>query len=455
MPATASRTTPPTIGIVGAGASGTLAAIHLLSRARVPVRIVLIDRNLPPGRGVAYGTTDPQHLLNVRAGNMSALPDDPLHFAAWARSDSSDFVSRRVYAEYLAATLEAAQSEATPGVILDVRKGAVVDAKIYATALRLEADQSIRADRSVLALGNFPPGPLRLAGALDGFVRQDPWSPSALEGLEIDQPVLLVGTGLTMVDVVVSLIGTRGHRGQIYALSRRGQVPQIHADMGPDPTSPPDDLPMTTLGLLRRVRQMAAREDDWRSAVDGLRPVTQSTWQALPLAERERFVRHLQPYWDTHRHRIAPRIGRLICDARQSGQLTVVAGRLLGVDGSNVRVKPRHADERTLQVARVINCTGPAASLRGVQDPFVQRLLTRGLASPGLLDFGLRTLRDGRLVDAHGQPSARLFTLGPMRRGELWETIAVPDIRVQAANLAEVLLHELDAGPEHWRYPRQ
>jgi uncharacterized NAD(P)/FAD-binding protein YdhS len=438
--------TAPIVAIVGAGASGTLAAIHVLRRARRPTRVVLIDRQSPPGKGVAYGTTDPLHLLNVRAAGMSAFADDPQHLASWAKSDPAEFLPRQLYARYLSETLRAAQADASSGVTLEVRRDEVIDLSDDACALHLSSGEWMECARVVLALGNFSPRHLRLASANCFFqLHQDPWSPSALEGLGSGDAVLLVGTGLTMVDVVVSLIGTRGHRGQIYAVSRRGQLPQVHAEIGPQPAPAVEDLPPSALGALRAVRRAATREADWRSIVDGLRPVTQSIWQSFSPVERERFVRHVQPYWDTHRHRIAPRVGQLVAEARDADQLHVFAGRLVAANGAQVHIKLRNAGERWLEVKRVINCTGPETNPVRLEDPLVQHLLERGLASADSLGLGFNTVAGGRLVDARGQASQRVLSLGPMRRAELWETIAVPDIRVQAAELAELLVSELGA----------
>jgi uncharacterized NAD(P)/FAD-binding protein YdhS len=396
---------------------------------------------------VAYGTTDPLHLLNVRAGGMSVFGDDPQHFARWADASPDEFLPRQQYARYVSDTLRTARADAASGVTLEVRRDGVIDVVDDPGALQLSSGEWIDCARVVLALGNFSPRSLRLAGAESSLqICQDPWSPSALDGLGADEGVLLVGTGLTMIDEVVSLIGTRGHRGQIYAVSRRGQLPQVHAELGPEPAPPVEDLPPTAFGALRAVRRAARHEPDWRSTVDGLRSVTQATWQSLPLAERERFLRHVQPYWDTHRHRIAPSIGRLVAEARDCGQLHVYAGRVVGVNAASVRIKLRHAGERALEVKRVINCTGPETNLARLDDPLVQHLLERGLVSPDPLGLGFTTVSDGRLVDARGQPTRRLLSLGPMRRAELWETIAVPDIRVQAAELAELLASELELG---------
>jgi uncharacterized NAD(P)/FAD-binding protein YdhS len=65
----------PVIAVIGAGASGTLAVIHLIREAaarRVPLRVALIDRHGRHGLGQAYSTTHPAHLLNAPADAMVA-----------------------------------------------------------------------------------------------------------------------------------------------------------------------------------------------------------------------------------------------------------------------------------------------------------------------------------------------------------------------------------------------
>jgi uncharacterized NAD(P)/FAD-binding protein YdhS len=454
---------PPTVAIIGAGASGTLAAIHLLRRARQPFEVVLFDRLSAPGHGIAYGSEVEAHLLNVRAGNMSGLPDEPRHFVDWLHQADvgdewrvavpTDFVPRQLYARYLEATLRAAQASATSGVRLTVRQEEVTALAPDQRTLALDGGATLTADRSVLALGNFLPQPLLgYQAPSDSGVYDDPWAAASLDGLDPASPVLLVGTGLTMIDVVVSLVLERRHTGPISAVSRRGLLPRVHGGPGGYTRAwVESELPSDTLGLLRRVRQevgvAAEAGHDWRGVVDSLRPVTQALWQRASAGERERFLRHVQPYWDTHRHRIAPRIGRVVAEVQATGQLSVRAGRVTRIEpgptGVRVDVAARRGGHWSTDVARVINCTGPAVNVNRLNDPLVASLLAGGLVRPDALNLGLATTAEGRLVDASGSPTERLFTLGPMRRGELWETTAVPDIRAQAARLGEVLLGEL------------
>ncbi len=452
----------PTIAIVGGGASGTLAALQLLRQARRPLRVVLCDRGADESLGAAFSTRDPMHLLNVRAGAMSAFPDAPLDFVAWLTEhheaeqppvEAGQFVARRRYGAYLRDRLREAAEAAPPGATLEIERDAVVRVAADPPRLVLGSGRTIPVDRVVLALGNFHPRPLPVRGPT-GMVRDDPWVPSALEGLRPASGVLLVGTGLTMVDAVVSLVVTQRHTGPIYAVSRRGLLPRVHVEVGaPNESWADAAFATSTRGLVRQVRtraeDAAAVERDWRTVLDGLRPATQQLWRGLSAAERERFLRHVVPYWDTHRHRIAPEVGRVLAEAQASGQLQVWAGRLLGAEpvadgrGMRVHIGLRRDGVRQVEVERVLNCTGPATDYERVDEPLVADLLGSGQASADPLHLGFQTTAEGRLVQADGSPSSVLFGLGPMRRAELWETTAVPEIRAQAARLAEVLTAEL------------
>jgi uncharacterized NAD(P)/FAD-binding protein YdhS len=456
------RASPPTVGIVGGGASGTLTALQLLRQAARPLRVVLLERGSNEALGAAFSTRDPLHLLNVRAGAMSAFPDAPRDFVDWLAEqrelaeppvEAGEFVARRRYAAYLRDRLRSAAAAARPGVTLEVWRDSVVRVAANPPRLALASGRSLPVDRVVLALGNFQPRSLPLRGP-PGMVRDDPWAPSALAGVPSAGGVLLVGTGLTMVDAVVSLVASQGHTGPIYGVSRRGLLPRVHVAVGaPNESWAEVTFATTTRGLVRQVRARAegaaAAQRDWRTVLDGLRPDTQKLWRGLPPTERERFLRHVVPYWDTHRHRIAPRVGQILADAQASGQLRVWAGRVLGgepvADGGALRVQIglRRDGVVEVEVERVLNCTGPATDYERVDEPLVANLLGSGQASADPQRLGFRTAAEGRLLAADGSPSATLFGLGPVRRAELWETTAIPEIRAQAARLAEVLTAEL------------
>lgn len=456
------------VAVIGAGASGTLLAARLLLHpASEGLRVYLIERRPRAGQGVAYSTVSEGHLLNVPALNMSAFPEDPGHFVRWLRAgplpgaSRETFAPRRLYGSYLERVLEEA-GLASRGTLVRLRGEAVAIEEEAGDELcvRLGDGRRVRAGQVVLALGNFPPRNPPLGSP--SFHRSpryvaDPWAPGALERVSGDAPVLLVGTSLTAIDVAISL-QERGRRAPIYAVSRRGLVPNAYR---PDVISPPyprfvlpsDPEAAGIRSLFRRVREEAGRAErlgrDWHGVVEALRPVVQGLWISLPEAERRRFLRHVQPYWEVHRHRIAPEVGERVCAMRREGRLVVMAGRVMRCrevrGGVEAEIAPRgsRGGMRVLRTGWVVNCTAPETDLRRVRHPLVEGIFAGGLARPGPLGLGLDAGEEGELFDARGRPSRVLYTLGPLRKGRLWETIAVPEIREQAARLAAVLLGDV------------
>ena len=434
------------VAIVGAGFSGALLAVNLL-RHDGP-RTTMVERAPSPARGAAYSAAAPEHLLNVRAGNMSALPDQPDHFVRWldGRGLPGGFAPRQVYGDYLADLLAEA-SAAAPGRLRIVRAEATgAEVGDHGVRIALAGGEAIAADTLVLAPGNLPPA---VPGGLDagdlppGCYVADPWRGTLVEGLGDDDTVLVLGTGLTMVDVAL-LLDARGFGGTIVAVSRRGLAPRAH-DAAPPPPLRRDRPPATAIGLLREVR---ARGEaiGWRGAVDELRPMTQALWRALPPDERRRCLRHLRAWWDVHRHRIAPEVAERLAAMQAAGRLRIVAGRLTGwrdEDGrARVRYRPRGTDrEETIRAARVVNGTGPQGDLRRVTDPLLASLREAGLLRPDPLAIGIDVDQDARCLDTDGRASDRLLAIGPMTRGAFWEIVAVPDIRRQVWSVARRLAH--------------
>ncbi len=456
-----------TFAIIGAGFGGTMTCVHLLRLLAEQQRetggeesfsVLLIEKSGRFTAGAAYSTTSQAHLLNVPAGRMSAMPDDPDHFLRWARQQDpkiggGTFVPRPQYGKYLASILEEADASAGKAVRLTrVPRGAAgVRVESEGVTIELEGGSEIRADVAVLAIGNFPPGNPWVADPTfykSWRYAKDPWGMGALD-VEPDGEVLLMGTGLTMVDIAIAL-KERGHRGKIHAVSRRGLLPQPHRVSIRPPTSHPrpkslDEWPRTAIGLLKslraEVRAAAAKGIDWREVVTSLRHDTPALWKSLNERERSRFLRHVRPFWETHRHRAAPESATPIAELIARNELVVHAGRVLGYvesdSGVDVRMLPRgEAGEQTLRVARVINCTGPETDLRKVEDAFVQRLVHDGLVRHDALGLGLDTDAHGAIVSADGRVQERLMLVGPLRKGQLWENTAVPELRGEALAMA-------------------
>lgn len=454
--------------------SGALVAAHLLSLSRAPVQVSVIDPAERIGEGVAYRTRHPEHFLNVRVKVMSGVAGDPDHLARWLKGagreaaarwgadpDPEAFLPRGLYAEYIRSVLDAAVAagRATGSTLHHVRGLATGVTRVPGgAAVRMQDGGTVEAPRIVLALGNFlPPHPVEGEGVFyrsDAYVH-DPWAHGALGGTGADAPVLIIGCGLTMIDVTVSLARS-GHRGPITAISRRGLVGHPNAPRSTGAWSIEyDALPRTMRALVRMVREESARAAgqgvDWRSVVDSVRPHSQRYWRDLSPEEQRRFLRHVRAYWEIHRHRTAPINMREIDAMRASGRLSVRAGRIQGFrrDGHAVSVAflPRGASAvETIRVERVINATGPEGDFRKTRSPLVDGLLTEGWVRPGPHGFGFDATPGGVLLDAKGAASPFLYSLGPPLRGVLWETLAVPEIREQAAAIARDILGTGGAG---------
>ena len=446
------------IAIIGGGFSGTMMAVELLRRTGPAVSVVLIERSAVPGRGVAYGTQFEGHLLNVRAKNMSAYANAPDHFVKWAQRHYSwsvkpdDFLPRSVYGLYISSQLREAIS--VSAAEFRCIPDEAIDLNCYhgGCEIQLAHGGTISADSVVLALGNFPPADLQIPGKPANSTRyiSNPWLPKPWIDTTQDDEVLLIGSGLTSVDVILDL-RARGFEGRIHVLSRRGLLPQKHSAV-PFPPFHTDGIPKNIRGLLRMIRQRVkaaeARASNWREVIDSLRPVTQQIWRELPLHEQRRFLRHLRPYWDVHRHRIAERIADQITLQIRNGQIQTHAGRITQYQENAEQVELTYRERKTgasrsLHVDRVVNCTGPDGDFRRVNSPLVSSLIDRSLARPDDLSLGLDVAENGALIDESGTESAVLSALGPLRKGKLWESIAVPELRVQVAQLADRLVNNL------------
>jgi len=462
---------PVKIAIVGAGFSGTLVAAHLLGQAESPLTVYLIERTPRQfGRGVAYSSGIECHLLNVPAANMSAFSDDPEHFLRWAKEREkrlidppwvtevgpTSFLPRRAYGDYLSWVIDEAERAAGPEVRLERRVDKAIGLTIIPEgfSLRLLGGETLQVHKLVLAVGNFLPGNPTVADPRfyeSPRYHGNPWSSEVLQDLLATQSCLLIGAGLTMADWAITL-SEAGYRGTIHVLSRRGLWPLAHRPYTPVLFS--IDLnaaPQTVRAWLHQIRQcIRSTGCDWRAVIDALRPTNQALWKSLPLGERRRFLRHLRPFWDFHRHRIAPSIAMRLQALVDSGQLVRHVGRIMGYreTGRNVDVMIRQRGldcVDSVRVDAVVNCSGSESDYRELQSPLIKDLLDQGLIHPDPLSLGLDVAHDGALVSGDGNPSHCLFTLGPPQKGILWETTAVPEIRGQAARLAALLLGGADA----------
>ena len=334
------------------------------------------------------------------------------------------FLPRGLYGDYLRHALDdAARTSSGPGLVRIAGEAiALHRASTRGGDTRVRVafrdGRAIWASHVVLALGNPPPRPL--AGD-PGRVVNDPWRGCTSKAIRRDDSVVLVGTGLTAVDVALSLVG-RGHRAPIRMVSRHGLLPRAHEVRPARPGHPMrSPLPRTARSAVAWLRaNVSDANGDWRGVLDAVRPCTNEIWRALPEREQERFLRHAARYWEVHRHRLAPEVARSVHELLESGRIRIARGT-----------------ERPAPDARwMVNCTGPNFDLSVSQSPLIRGLLEGGLAHAGPLGLGFAVGGDGSLLDASGDASASISVVGPLRRGSEWETTAIPEIRTQAEQLA-------------------
>lgn len=453
--------------IVGGGLSGTLVAANLLRRASPGLRVTLIERKPPLGRGVAYGTLSPVHRLNVPAGKLSAWTDQPDHFFEWVSRETnaegldstpvakSDFLPRHLFGRYIECVLEEAKEKSAAHVVFKAVAGEVTDIDDSSEegphTVMLADGTTLPADYVVLAMGNLPGEyPIRKALPIYHTWRyvHVPWLMAAVENIKPEEDVLIVGAGLTAVDIILQL-DAQGHRGTIHALSRRGLRPKKHVLGSPyPPFLDVDALPTTVRSTLNRVRAEIRRAEkngvNWRAVLDAMRPHTQALWKGFSLEERARFMRHVRPFWETYRHRLAPQVAERVEQMELSGKVKFYAGRLQTLEERSGAVycvfRARGSGAlTTLRVGKVINCTGPRTDYSKFQHPLFINLLARGLIDHDPLALGVNASPEGEVYRYRGDASGWLFTLGAPMKGALWECTAVPEIRTQAALLAERL----------------
>ncbi len=464
------------VAIIGNAYTGAALAIRLLRSLPAGARLAMFGPKNELGLGVAYGTDRPEHLLNVRAANMSAIAEEPDHFLRWLAANEADwtadsagdadlFVPRLIYGRYVRATLDEEIARAAGRVSVTLHDATVADVSRVDGGFAVRAaDGGEHLARNVaLAMGPgrpvVPLAPRLIAGNAGARMIVDPFRDERVRAIAPKARVFLLGTGLTMVDQVLAL-RARGHAGDIIALSRRGLLPQSHRRVHskPVPLFPVDEgIPEGGIGLtdlFARVKNAARATDaaggDWRAVIDGLRPVTQQLWLQLDDADRRRFGRHLASIWSVHRHRMAASIAARVASERAAGTLKIIAGRVTGIgegaEGSlRIDVRRRADGEpATIQADWAINCSGTCSSWES--EPVLASLLAAGDAVVNPYG-GLRVNDDAIVTSAAGVPTEGLFALGPMSRGHFLEITAVPDIRVQVGHVARALAARVEATP--------
>lgn len=469
----------PTIAIVGGGLSGSLVAIHFLRLAvgQKNLDIHLFEGKNEVGRGVAYSTQSSAHLLNVPRESMSLFPESPDHFVQWLKAagrfdEGNRFISRGCYGDYVVDTLSEAVEKKDPAIDWQVHAEWVVSVtpdEGNGAIIQGSLGTILPVDTIILATGNPPPGAPCPVPDSPRYIA-NPWEVLQWDQAYYQQTVLILGTGLTMVDMVLSLV-EQGHTGKIYALSRHGMIPTAYPASGIPSvkavTGEDVSIPMRLKPLIRWVQERLRAEGAkggsgdsqrlgiaWQRVLETLRPHLPRLWQQFSVLEKRQFLCHVRPYWEVYRHRLPPAVHEQVMGLLGSGRLEILKGTMIRIaphpEGLQLQYRPRGASTTTLQelnVAWVMNATGPNTRVATLENPLLQKLLKQGLIHADPFQLGLSATDSGQVLDVLGAPVPFLYTLGPPLKGQLWETTAVPEIRTQAQALAALLLDKCFAQP--------
>lgn len=440
------------VAIVGGGAGGTLVALRLLRDARTPLRIALIDPG-EPGRGVAYATPFAEHLLNVPAARMSAFDDVPDDFVAWlsptGEAAGERYAQRRQYAAYLHERLQEARNHGPASLRVIADRAIGCDPTAEHLQLVLASGRKLQARCVVLALGNTgKPAPGAGVDALPSGTVLDAWDYRAIKAIDRDADVTIAGSGLSMVDVALSL-ADNGHRGTLHALSRHALLPLPHLPAYAAAAYDAERLvPLPLRARMRALRVEAAALAQagvpWQDLMNALRPSVRTLWRTLDAADQRRFLRHVARHWDVHRHRIAPQAHAALSRLRADGRLRLHRGRIASVradaDALRVDAIARDGVRSHWRCAHLVNATGVELRAKRLQQPLLDALLSAGVVRPGAHGIGIDTDADGVPRGRHGHADPRLFAIGSLRIGGELESIAVPDLRQDAARIAGRIL---------------
>lgn len=448
-----------TIGIIGGGLSGTLVAIKILQHYKQPVQVVIFEHT-PERifRGIAYSSALKFQPLNVRASQMNITESNASDFYQWLEKKwrkyfselpaSSEFVRRDVFGDYLHESFQMAAKNASENHSIKIVYDEVTEINNHGDRLELiTASEKLKVDYTVLALGNFLPGDLPIQNTSfykSNLYQANPWDTNWMNNLKEDDEVLFLGSGLTTVDQVINLLNSN-HRGKIKILSRRGFMPKAHKVYKPI-TLPPLDvyLGISISEVVAQVRRQIAKYGDWRNVIDNIRTQVPLIWSYLSLEERKRFLRHVRPFWEVHRHRIPEESLTILGQDISNGRIEIISGRVLNIVQQGERAivhlrSSRTFAKRELHVTKVINCTGPQTDYRKIDQPLIQNLMKKEWLHADELNLGLAVNRDGQLINSEGEAIKNIFTIGSLRKGAMWECTALREIALQAHQLVSKL----------------
>ncbi len=458
------------VGVIGGGFTGAMFAVHLARAASVPVAIDIIEPRETVGAGLAYGSCGPEHRINVPSDRMFVFAEDRDHLSRWLKRtgrwdadraaltpEGHHYSTRRDFAAYIAGLVSAAAEDNPSGsVIRHIRRTALRVSGGH-EQWRVECDDGGAGDYAAVILCVTHAAPsfrwpiTNGAEALPHLVR-DPWAYDAIKAIPSDARVVVIGTGLTMSDAVITL-REHGHRGTIHAIARRALTPRPHGEFYDDfDLFGSEEPPSTAIGLLRLVRRRIAEAAEvgvsWHAVIDAVRRRLIPYWASLPMPEQAKIVHRLRTFWDVHRFRMAPQVVELMERGRSQGWLRLSAGHIeeIGRDGDrfSVRWTPRGGETRAEPAEAIINCTGPDNDLRRSSNPVIRSAIANGLIRPDALRIGVDVDADGHLIDSEGCVNAGLWAAGPLARVVVGEATGVPEASAHARHVAEAIAHSLE-----------
>ena len=417
--------------IVGGGASGLLVAVNLLRKSD-DCEVTIIEPNEKLGLGVAYSTLDPDHLLNVPAGRMSGLVEEPKSLCDWAGVGENDFISRQQYGKYLEFLLAREIKDSKRFKHVQSRAVDVNESTAEITC-KLENGEEVRGDALVLALGNSES---IVPTSFDGLPRskrvvRDVWR----EGLATEfDSVAVIGTGLTFYDIALSILRDRPN-AKVHGISRNGLLPLPHLRHRAPALDVPDSARKSAKGIRDYLTGMGEK---WREAQDGIRHDLQEIWANFPDAEKKSFINEHFRWWNSLRHRSAPEIDERISEALANGKIVIHKAGVNSIESQGEVLKIELTTGGALTVGQVVNCCGNQFF---ATQPLIETLVQKGVLARGPLDFGIACdVKTLAIKDNNGKVNKRIFGIGPILVGELLETTAIPEIKSEAELVARELL---------------
>lgn len=446
------------IAIIGGGYTGAVLALHLARHAPGGTRIAIIEPRVELGSGLAYETLADEHHINVPAERMGVGVEAPDRFDVWLKVHHPEligdghpehtYVSRRWFGVFVRDRLADALRHSHVSVHHIKARAVSARATAGGTEIQLSNGETpLRARHVVIAVSHglpvLPHGIPSALAARRGLL-ENPWDIDRLKEIPSEGRVLIIGTGLTMADIIASLIA-RGHRGRILALSRHGLLAR---KAGPGHVPPGLDLAAWPAAPLARyvkqiraeIVQAEAQGLPWRGVFTALRVQSEHLWSRLTPADQRRFLRHLKAFYDVHRYRMPPETYELIEAAEARGQVEIFAARFVRAEATAagfeaiIRRRGPKTDEH-LAVAAIVNCTGPKQKLGADPTTFLGALIAGGIVRVDPFGLGLAIDRDFRAIG--GAPD--VYALGPLTRERFGDTYGAPEIQLHAERLARQL----------------